>query len=128
MLAWVHDVLEDDLCPLPGLSALIRKDDPHFRNNNRKRHCSSQKQRQDVLHDKVTTAQLNAFLAENAYIVSVSMSAYEGKHEDIPRQSNPAKLAGNTNEYAPTLLPTATAKRAPYCTLLLEFVAVNAGS
>ena len=48
--------------------------------------------------------------------------------EDIPRQSKPAKLAGKTNEYAPTLLPTATAKRAPYSTLLLELVAVKAGS
>jgi len=48
--------------------------------------------------------------------------------ENKPRHSNPAKLAGNTNEYAPTLLPTATAKRAPYCTRLLEFVAVKAGS
>jgi len=73
MLAWVHDVLEDDLCPVPGLSALIRKDDPHLRHNYRKRHCSSQKQRQDILHDKVTTAQLNAFLAEDACIIFVSI-------------------------------------------------------
>lgn len=130
MLSWVHDLLEDDLCLLLGFSPLTWKDYPHLRHNNRKGHRRSQKQWQDILHHKVSATQLNAFLPEDAYIIYVSdMQVLDSSNVgDIPRHSKPAKLAGKTNEYAPTLLPTATAKRAPYCTRLLEFVAVKAGS